>query len=155
MLALTKKTDYALIALAYLARQTGTLVSARELARLSHVPLPILTNVLKTLAHAGIVISERGASGGYSLARPARSISLHELIAVIEGPVHFVQCAPDENGASHRGGCDLEPCCAIRQPAHRVHGRLREFLESVSLAELVGEPTVSVGIPAVVASRDL
>jgi Rrf2 family protein len=152
MLALTKKTDYALIALAYLARQNGNVISARELAKRSHVPLPILTNVLKTLAHAGIVVSERGSSGGYSLARPARSISLHELIAVIEGPFHFVQCVPDENGG-HRGNCELEPCCAIRKPAQRVHGRLREFLESVTLDELVGE-TVSVGVPAF-ASRDL
>ncbi len=148
MLALTKKTDYALIALSHLTRHAGTRVSARELARLSHVPLPILTNVLKTLAHAGLVSSERGASGGYSLARSASSISLHELIAVIEGPVHFVQCAPDENG-TNRGNCDLEPCCAIRHPAHRVHGRLKEFLESVTLAELVGDPTVTVGVPAV------
>ncbi len=152
MLALTKKTDYALIALAHLAKQAGDLVSARELARVSHVPLPILTNVLKTLAHAGIVVSERGASGGYSLARPARSISLHELIAVIEGPFHFVQCVPDES--SHRGKCELEPCCAIRKPAQRVHGRLKVFLESVTLDELVGEQTVTVGMPAF-SSRDL
>ena len=145
MLALTKKTDYALIALSYLARRVEGVMSARELAGVSRVPLPILTNILKTLAHAGMVVSERGSAGGYSLARPPESISLHELITAIEGPVHFVQCV-SAGGDAHRNECELEACCAIRQPAHRIHGRLKEFLESVTLAELVDDHTVSVGL---------
>ncbi len=145
MLALTKKTDYALIALSYLAKRAEGVMSARELATVSRVPLPILTNILKTLAHAGMVVGERGSAGGYSLAKPAESISLHELVTAIEGPVHFVQCVsagPD----AHRSPCELESCCSIRQPAHRIHDRLKEFLESVTLAELVDDPTVSVGL---------
>lgn len=146
MLALTKKTDYALIALAHLARCGRGVVSARELSGVSHVPLPILTNILKTLAQAGLVTSERGAAGGYALARTANSITLHELINTIEGPFHLVQCAPGAE-ANHREPCELEGCCTIRQPAHRVHDRMREFLESVTLAELVEEPKVGVGVP--------
>ncbi len=148
MLALTKKTDYALIALSYLARRVESVMSAREISNASRVPLPILTNILKTLAHAGMVISERGSAGGYSLAKPAECINLHELISAIEGPFHFVQCVsagPD----SHRTPCELESCCSIRQPAHRIHGRLKEFLESVTLAELVDDHTVSVGLQLV------
>lgn len=145
MLALTKKTDYALIALSYLAKRVEGLMSAREISNASRVPLPILTNILKTLAHSGMVVSERGSAGGYSLARSPESINLDELITAIEGPVHFVQCVSAGEGA-HRSGCELEPCCSIRQPAHRVHGRLKEFLGSVTLAELVDDPTVSVGL---------
>ena len=145
MLALTKKTDYALIALSYLAKRVEGVISARELAKASRVPLPILTNILKTLAHSGMVVSERGSAGGYSLARHPESINLHELITAIEGPVHFVQCV-SAGGDAHRNPCELEPCCSIRQPAHRVHGRLKEFLESVTLAELVDDHTVSVGL---------
>lgn len=146
MLALTKKTDYALIALSYLARRLEGVMSARELAKVSQVPLPILTNILKTLAHAGMVVSERGSTGGYSLAKSPESISLDELITAIEGPVHFVQCVSAGREA-HRNPCELEPCCSIRQPAHRVHGRLKQFLETVTLAELLENPTVSVGVP--------
>ena len=145
MLALTKKTDYALIALSYLAKRVEGVMSARELATVSRVPLPILTNIMKTLAHAGMVVGERGSAGGYSLAKPAESINLHELITAVEGPVHFVQCVsagPD----AHRNPCELESCCSIRQPAHRIHDRLKEFLEGVTLAELVDDPTVSVGL---------
>lgn len=146
MLALTKKTDYALIALAHLTKRTDGVISARELGRLSRVPLPILTNILKTLAQAGLVASERGATGGYTLARSASSITLHELINTVEGPFQFVQCVSEET-EPHRGPCELESCCAIRQPAQRVHDRMKEFLESVTLAELVDDPKIAFGVP--------
>lgn len=153
MLGLTKKTDYALIALAYLARRRDSLVSAREIARATRMPLPILTNVLKTLAGEGIVASERGAHGGYGLAHAAHGISLFDLIGAVEGPVQFVQCADREPGAADstdaRDTCSLEPCCLIRRSALRVHERFREFLRSVSLAELLDDgPTPMLVSPA-------
>jgi len=138
MLTLTKKTDYALVALSYLARRTGDIVSARELARLSRVPLPILTNILKTLAGAEIVVSERGSSGGYGLARPATEINLHSLITVIEGPIQFVHCAVTA-AASGKTRCELVPRCPVRLPVRRIHSRLQEFLKSVTLAELFAD----------------
>ena len=136
MLGLTKKTDYALIAVSHLAKCSEGVVSAREIAEASGVPLPILTNVLKTLTNAGIVASARGAYGGYGLAKPTEAISLHELITVIEGPFQFVRCVlvtaqPD------KGPCELAPSCPIRHPAAKLHGRLKAFLENVSLAEVV------------------
>ena len=92
MFALTKKTDYALIALSHLAKSEDSVVSARTLAEISGIPFSILTNIMKELAHASIVKSERGPHGGYTLARPSDTISLHELITTIEGPFQFVQC---------------------------------------------------------------
>ena len=136
MLALTKKTDYALIALSRLAHGSGGVVSAREIAEDSGVPLPILTNILKTLTGAGIVFSARGATGGYGLAKSVEAISLHELITSIEGPFHLVQCTM-ASAVSDKTPCDLEPSCPIRQPAHRIHNRLKDFLESVSVAEII------------------
>lgn len=138
MLALTKKTDYALIALSRLAHGSGGVVSAREIAEGSGVPLPILTNILKTLTGAGIVFSARGAAGGYGLAKSTEAISLHELITSIEGPFHLVKCMM-ASAVSSKMPCDLEPSCPIRQPAYRIHDRLREFLENVSLAEIINE----------------
>ena len=140
MLALTKKTDYALIALSALARRPDGLSSAREIAERYSVPLALLTNVLKNLARAGIVISERGACGGYRLARDAASINLHELITAIEGPFQFVQCVSEEEEGA---GCELESSCPIRTPAHRIRGRLKQLLEEVTLAELVGNDVPS------------
>lgn len=142
MLALTKKTDYALIALAQLARRQGRLISAREVAEGTGVPLPILTNILKTLTQAGMVGSERGSRGGYFLARAAESISLDDLITAVEGPIHFVKCLSGESangqngGTAFTGACLLEPKCPIRIPAQRVHEKFKQFLKNVSLAEL-------------------
>ena len=147
MLAMTKKTDYALIALSCLAGRTGELVSARELARLSRVPLPMLTNVLKILAHSGIILSERGAAGGYRLARPAQTINLDELLSAVEGPFQFVQCgatsgAPGED----RSVCELLSHCPIRKPAQKIQGKIKAFLQNLTLAELFGEPGESVSV---------
>lgn len=142
MLALTKKTDYALIALAQLARRKGRLTSAREVAERTGVPLPILTNILKTLTQAGIVGSERGSRGGYFLARDAESVSLDDLITAVEGPTHLVKCLGGEGsveggeGDGGRGVCMLEPTCPIRVPARRVHEKFKQFLKGVTLAEL-------------------
>ncbi|MEK6798974.1 MAG: Rrf2 family transcriptional regulator [Planctomycetota bacterium] len=138
MLSLTKKTDYALIGLAHLAKQTNATVSARELARTSRVPLPILTNILKALAHSGLVASERGSTGGYALAKAADSITLYDLVTAIEGPVQLVQCAANGNPAAE-AGCELIPWCPIRLPAQRVHDRLADFLRGVTLSELAAE----------------
>jgi len=138
LLALTRKTEYALIALSYLSGGSGRVASAREIADTSGVPLPILTNTLKTLAGAGIVLGTRGVRGGYALQRPLDSISLRDLITATEGPVHFVRCALAPFATSRRT-CDLEQSCPIRQPVNRIHNRLTRFLEDVSLAEIVGD----------------
>jgi len=145
MLSLTKKTDYALIALSHLARRGTLTTSAREVAQASRVPLPILTNILKTLAHAGVVASERGASGGYRMAKPTSAITLQELIRTIEGPIAFVQCV-HEGGETHGESCELTPCCPIRLPAKRIHDRLHDFLQGVTLADLMEDSSTDVGI---------
>jgi Rrf2 family protein len=138
MLALTKKTDYALLALSYLARTRGALISAREIARLSRISLPVLTNILKTLVQSGITVSERGASGGYRLARGTDEITLESIISAIEGPLRFVQCTMDPS-VKESSGCELADHCPIRYPAQRINVRLREFLESVTLGEVIGD----------------
>lgn len=136
MLALTKKTDYALIAISEMAKRVGRITSARELAAATKVPQAVLTNILKTLSSASLVTSVRGANGGYALARPVAEITLRELVTAIEGPIQFVQCAL-EPSASKRSPCDLERSCPVRSPALRVHERLESFLAQVSLAEIV------------------
>jgi Rrf2 family protein len=136
MLAMTKKTDYALIALSFLARRTDTVMSARALAEQSGTPLSILTNILKALAQASIVKSTRGPRGGYALARSSETISLHELITAIEGPFQFVQCTMETSDDS-KPDCELAGSCPIRTPAFKIREHFRRFLENVSLAELV------------------
>lgn len=139
MLLLTRKTDYALLALASLANLEPSGTSARDLAEKLHLPLPVLRNILKQLASRGVLKSTRGTKGGYRLAKPPSEISLAELVEVIEGPLRLTRCCPTpENEAESE--CKLEETCIIQMNVRKVHARLMEFLDQVKLAEIAAPP---------------
>jgi Rrf2 family protein len=138
MLTLTKKTDYALIALTHLAKEPEGFISARRIAQRHNVPLPLLMNILKTLTQEGLVQSVRGPRGGYSLALPPDEITLCRLIEALERPVRFVRCAVSEDG-DDPAPCELMSTCSVRTPAERIHSRLRQFLDDITVAELAGD----------------
>lgn len=136
MLSLTRRTEYALIAVCHLARESDPerVVSTRDIADSHSVPLPLLMNVLKQLNREGYVTSVRGARGGYKLAQRAADISLANLVEAVEGPVKFVRCVSDE----HEEGrcCDLSGNCSIREPVRKVHAQLQRFLSEISIADV-------------------
>jgi Rrf2 family protein len=139
MFTLTKKTDYAIIALSHMAQQPGQVVTAREIASRFHVPTALLMNVLKTLAHKELIHSIRGSKGGYRLAMPAHLITLETIIAAIEGPYRFVQCT-----GTHRDGespCELLEVCPVTRPVQKVHAKLKAFLNEVTLADIAHDPS--------------
>jgi len=145
MLGLTKKTEYALIALTHLAREGETKRSAREIAEQHNVPLPLLMNVLKTLQQKKLVKSTRGAHGGYALAAPADLITLDAIIQAMEGVVSLTQCTADDGGAT-KGCCDRTGC-PVRSPVKKINDQFRGFLRTVTLSQLsnrsVGENTLT------------
>ncbi len=138
MLTLTRKTDYALIALTHLAHDGQNCCSAREIAKRYGLPLPLLMNLLKLLAQKGLTRSARGPRGGYTLAIPAGQISLDDIIRAVEGPIHLVQCIEHRHDDAEHGHseCELVACCPVRSPVHRIHDRLVEFLKGVTLADI-------------------
>jgi Rrf2 family protein len=135
MLTLSRKTDYALIALSHLVHDPNGCTSAREIAGRYNVPLPLLMNILKQLTQKGLAKSVRGPRGGYRLAQPPDQMSLNDIIQAVEGPVHLVHCIEKHEG-EQRGDCDLVSCCPVRSPIHRIHDRLVGFLSSVTLADI-------------------
>lgn len=140
MLTLTRKTDYALVALSHLAHrrreETGP-TSARTIAEAYHLPLPLLMNILKELAQAKLVSSTRGATGGYALAVAPERISLLEIINAIEGPVKLTSCC---DGLPIVGqGCHVAETCPIQGSIQKLHKRLLGFFNGVMLDELIGE----------------
>lgn len=140
MLSLTRKSDYALVALAYLGRnyqQQRKAVSARHIAELFGLPLPLLMNILKELCQARILNSTRGVRGGYSLAIDPAQVSLLEVVTAIEGPMQFTQCT---DGLPIIGqGCELAEGCPIRGPIRKLHERINRFLEQTSLQDLLDD----------------
>jgi Rrf2 family protein len=134
MLSFTKKTEYALIAVCHLAHAEGEIVSARDMARLYDVRLPLLMNVLKILNQGGVLNSVRGARGGYTLAQRPGEITLARLIEAVEGPPKLTKCAvpPDEGGEN----CTLMEICPVRFPLAKVHKHFRRFLAGVTVADI-------------------
>ena len=146
MLTLTRKTDYALIALTHLAREPDGCSSAREIAARYHAPLSLLMNVLKLLKERGLARSVRGPRGGYALAKSPRQITLSNIIQAVEGPIHLVRCVPrqeDKDSGAGKHSCELMSDCPVRSSVHRVHHRLIQFLDEVTLADVVENPSAS------------
>ena len=141
---LTRKTDYALVALAGLARQERA-SSARDLAAQLHLPLPVLRNVLKVLATEGLLASTRGPSGGYRLAQPAHEITLARIVEAIEGPVQLLSCCPA--GSDEVPRCRYEDSCHIKGNVQAVHVRLMGFLNEVTLDQIIPQAGTAVNAP--------
>ncbi len=133
MLSLTRKADYALIAMAELARSMPNRLSARVIAERVGVPLPMLSNILNQLLNSGLISSQRGPQGGYALVRPANDISLAAMIDAIDGPIMLARCCQEEVAVDD-DRCDLEDSCQIKEPIRRVHESFRQFLSGVSLS---------------------
>jgi Rrf2 family protein len=99
----------------------------------AHLPLPVVSKILKALARRGLLVSHRGAKGGYSLARPPEAITAAEMIAALEGPFGLTECA------AHPGLCVQEASCHVREPWQRINAAVRRALAQVTLAELAGQ----------------
>ena len=142
MLQLTKKTEYGLIALVHLADRGGELVSVREIGDRYPIPKRLLAEVLKDLARAELVQSQRGATGGYSLARPADAITLGQIVEALEGRPQVSNCETSVPHGSalpattRHSECEMQGFCRIRAPLHRLREHLIEMLEQTTLASL-------------------
>lgn len=133
MIRLGKLTDYGLVLMTFMARNTRRPVhTARDLAAESKLPLPTVSKLLKELLQSGLLVSHRGIKGGYGLARPAREIAVSEIIAAIEGPIALTECSTDTIGV-----CDLERCCPIKNNQKVISQVIRAALDSVMLSDLI------------------
>jgi len=127
---ISAKADYAIRAAAELAAASPDLVKGEQLAAAQSIPLKFLENILAELRHAGIVGSQRGADGGYSLARPAGEITLADVIRAVDGPLANVRGARPETVAyGGAAGALQEVWIALRR-------NIRTVLEVVTLADL-------------------
>jgi FeS assembly SUF system regulator len=132
MLRMGKLTDYATVVLASLAQQPDTHRAAAELAERTRLAKPTVSKVLKGLQRAGMVISSRGAQGGYRLARRPEEITAAQILDVFEGPIAITECS----GASSQ--CGIERLCRVGSAWQRVNAAIRRALEDVTLRELAG-----------------
>jgi FeS assembly SUF system regulator len=151
MLRMSKMTDYGIVMMTELARARGETRTTRELAARTRVPLPSASKVLKGLLQAGLVVSHRGASGGYGLSRPAEDVSLAELVSSLEGPVSLTECGQHSPA---NAPCELESVCQVRGHWRLINQAIQEALGRLTLADLCApaprmpERLVGLGMPS-------
>jgi FeS assembly SUF system regulator len=132
MLRITKEADYGIMVLADFAdHPPGVVHTARESAARVGLPLPMVSKILRTLAREGILVSHRGASGGYSLSRSPEETSVAEVIRALEGPISLVQCGSDP------GACEQEGCCPTRLTWARINEEVEKALERVPITDML------------------
>src|SRR3954471_8519045 len=119
MLRLSKKADYALIAMKHLAvHGDRASSSAREIAELYSIPIELLAKVLQRLVRGGLLVSQQGTRGGYQLARVPSQVSVADVIQAIDGPVTVTACSSED------GQCEQYEKCNVRDPLWRGRGRI-------------------------------
>ncbi len=133
MIKLSQMTDYAVVLCGHLAR-CGGYASAAEIAAATGIPAPTVAKLLSAMTRAGLLVSRRGASGGFVLARAAGRITLGDIVEAAEGPIALVQCLDD----GREEECGIESLCAMRPHWRVINRALRTALADVTLAELAG-----------------
>jgi len=125
-----RKTDYGLRALVSLAK-AGRPMRAEELAQTEDAPVAFLHKALKDLGTVGIVAGQRGPSGGFALARPARKITVLEAVEAMQGPVTISRCLMGG------GGCGRQRTCGLRRTWQKAQENMVSFLRDLTLEDLV------------------
>jgi Rrf2 family protein len=141
MLRLSKKADYALMAMRHLARKaTGSpSTSAREIAEQYDIPIELMAKVLQRLVRTGLLLSTQGTRGGYTLSRSSTAISVADVIQAIDGPFTVTACSTEKND------CEQYGKCSIRDPLWQIKERIVEALGTVTLAEMAADSIRAAG----------
>jgi Rrf2 family protein len=134
MLKLTKKADYGLMAMKHLAEHAELgACSAKDVADAYRIPQEALAKILQRLVKAGLLHSQHGTNGGYTLARDPGEISAFEVIRAIDGPLFITSCV------TVRGECDQSDRCNVREPLRRVSHGIEELLRSITILDMKDE----------------
>jgi Rrf2 family transcriptional regulator, cysteine metabolism repressor len=132
MLKLSKKTDYALMAVQYMAsKNSDRAVNTKEIAEEYRIPVELLAKVLQKLGKKGVVVSQNGPKGGYLLAKSPSDISVLSIIQAIEGHVGITECYHNENSQ-----CVQMAGCNIRTPLRNIQNSIYALLDSMSIEDM-------------------
>jgi Rrf2 family protein len=139
MLRFTKRADYGLMAIHYIAVHADeAAVSAKRIAEEFRIPPERLAKILQRLAKKKLIASHNGPKGGYLLARPPEEITVGQVVRALEGPIRIVSCMVIEDD------CPQFSRCNLRRPVQKIQDSISYMLDTMTLAELVAEPIVPV-----------
>jgi Rrf2 family iron-sulfur cluster assembly transcriptional regulator len=127
-----RRVDYAVRALSYLAGQpTGTIISRANIEKSQDVPSFYLSKIMKDLVAGGLVESHIGSKGGFTLAKPASTITIKDVYETVERPLVLMECL--EEGANYCSYCSVCSQKSIWEEAQQV---LAKFLTGITIAQI-------------------
>jgi FeS assembly SUF system regulator len=130
LIRLGRLTDYGIVVMSHIAADGDSILTARELAERSSLPLPTVSKVLKSLAKANLIESHRGVNGGYQLARAPEKIRVTDMIDALEGPIAMTDCS----GATDH--CIYDQHCPVKSPWQKINAVVRNALSQMTLHDL-------------------
>jgi Rrf2 family protein len=135
MLKLSKKTEYALMAVKYMAikAEEGS-VTAKEMSEGYNIPYDLLSKVLQQLTHKKLVNSFQGIKGGYSLSKDAENLTLFDIITAVEPNYQITECM--QEGSSEKD-CTYFNCCMIRDPLAKVQKEIDKLFKAVTIKQIL------------------
>lgn len=131
MFKVNKLTDYATVVLIEIA-QSNVVRSSQHFSERTGIPVPTVAKLMKSLSKAGLVVSQRGAGGGYVLGRPPADITVADVIQAVEGPIALTACADTSDEQ-----CGIEAVCPMHGKWNKVNQAVRAALADVTLADMV------------------
>jgi Rrf2 family protein len=132
MLRFTKRADYGLMAIHYIAAHDEGAVSAKRIAEEFGIPQELLAKILQRLARERLIVSQNGPKGGYALARRPNDITVGQVVRALEGPINIVGCFEDSD-------CPQLERCNLRRPVQKIQAAISQMLDTMTLSELVGD----------------
>lgn len=132
MIKLSRMSDYAVVVLEALSRDEAGSLSASQIALASALPEPTVAKVLKLMAGGGVVTSQRGANGGYTLARTPSQITVYDIVTAIEGRLGLTACV---DGGDEP--CALEAHCAMSGRWDIVNEAVRKAFQGITLDDMM------------------
>ena len=130
MLKITRKVEYALIALRHLQQNgQGKLSSAKSMSSVYGIPQELLAKILQRLSREKIVLSVKGPKGGYRISKDPSTINMTKFFEIMEGPMGIVDCYFDSN-------CEQLNGCTIREPLNKINQSIRTMFDKMTLADI-------------------
>ena len=129
MFKLTRKSEYALIALRHLQMNHNALSSSKEISQMYMIPREVLAKVLQKMVKLNYIDAHKGPSGGYKIKKSLKEIRLAEFIEKMEGPLGLVDCNISEN-------CEQIQYCNIRMPINKINENIKSVLNKIKVADI-------------------
>jgi Rrf2 family protein len=133
MLRLSKKVEYALMALRYIVMSNDNIVTAKEISSKFNIPHELLAKILQKLKKEQILESIKGVNGGYRLQRAPDDIKLTELMRSLDGDFSITECIHGQS----EDDCSMFNGCTIKSPLNKLQKELEDFFEKKTISDFV------------------